>query len=60
MYRLLIYLIAKLLTMPLDFKVVNIILIVLNPYDIEKDYPNFEIKKSDIKEMKDILYVNDL
>ncbi len=60
MCRLLIHLIAKLLTMPLDFKVVNMILIVLNLYNLVKDHPNFYIKESGVRKIKDIFYINGL
>lgn len=46
--------------MPLDFKVVDMILIVLSQYNLVKDYLNFQIKESGIGEIKDILYINGL
>lgn len=41
MYRLLIYLIIKLLTMSLDFEIVDIIFIILSLHNLVKNYLNF-------------------
>lgn len=42
-YKLLIYLIGKLLTIFLDIKIVNMILIILNLYNLENNFHNFYI-----------------
>lgn len=46
--------------MSLDFKIVNITLIILNLYKLAKNYSNFSVKKSGVEEIKDIFYINSL
>lgn len=46
--------------MSLDFEIVNIILIILNIYNLATNHSHFLIKESDIRKIKDIFYVNSL
>lgn len=60
MCKVFVHLIAKLLIMLFDFEVINIIYIILNLYNLAKDYLNSQIKEKDVGEIKNIFYINSL